>query len=114
MIESYPGAFSQILTNFIINSLVHGFDGNQAGQIRIEVARTNGTIELHYADNGRGVSPEIRDRIFEPFFTTARSQGSTGLGLHIVFNIVTRTLGGTITCESAPGKGIKFHVVMPV
>ncbi|MFH0729878.1 MAG: ATP-binding protein [Pseudomonadota bacterium] len=114
VIESYPGAFSQILTNFIINSLVHGFDVDQVGRIRIEVAGTNGSIELHYADNGRGVTPEIRDRIFEPFFTTARSQGSTGLGLHIVFNIVTRTLGGTITCESTPGQGTNFHVVMPI
>lgn len=114
VIESYPGAFSQILTNFIINSLVHGFEADQAGQIRIEVIRTNGTLKLHYGDNGGGMAPEIRDRIFEPFFTTARSQGSTGLGLHIVFNIVTRTLGGTITCESAPGRGTEFHVAMPL
>jgi signal transduction histidine kinase len=114
VIESYPGAFSQILTNLIINSLVHGFEADQAGQIRIEVTGTNGSLELRYGDNGSGMAPEIRDRIFEPFFTTARSQGSTGLGLHIVFNIVTRTLGGTITCESAPGRGTNFHIVMPV
>lgn len=113
-IESYPGAFSQILTNFIINSLVHAFDPGQAGEIRIEVSRSNGTLELRYSDNGRGMTAPNRARIFEPFFTTARSQGSTGLGLHIVFNIVTRTLGGTITCESAPGQGTSFHVVMPV
>jgi signal transduction histidine kinase len=114
VIESYPGAFSQILTNFIINSLAHGFEAGEAGQIRIEVARTNATLELRYTDNGSGMAPEIRERIFEPFFTTARSQGSTGLGLHIVFNIVTRTLGGTIACESAPGQGANFHIVMPV
>jgi signal transduction histidine kinase len=114
VIESYPGAISQILTNFIINSLVHAFAPDQAGLIRIEVARTNGTLELHYSDDGSGMTPEIRDRIFEPFFTTARSQGSTGLGLHIVFNIVTRTLGGTLVCESAPGQGTHFHVAMPV
>jgi signal transduction histidine kinase len=114
VIESYPGAISQILTNFIINSLVHAFAPDQAGLIRIEVARTNGTLELHYSDDGSGMVPEIRDRIFEPFFTTARSQGSTGLGLHIVFNIVTRTLGGTLVCESTPGQGTHFHVAMPV
>ena len=67
-----------------------------------------------YSDNGRGMAPEVRDRIFEPFFTTARSQGSTGLGLHIVFNIVTRTLQGSITCESTPGKGTTFKLTMPV
>ena len=114
VIESYPGALSQILTNFIINSLVHAFDADQSGQICIEVTKNNNAIELHYGDNGKGMSPEIRDRIFEPFFTTARSQGATGLGLHIVFNIVTRALGGAITCESTLGQGTDFHVVMPL
>jgi signal transduction histidine kinase len=114
VIESYPGAFSQILTNFIVNSLVHGFDPEQAGEIRIEASRTDAVLELCYADNGKGMAPEIRDRVFEPFFTTARSQGSTGLGLHIVFNIVTRTLGGTIVCESLPGQGTSFRVTMPL
>lgn len=113
-IESYPGAFSQILTNFIINSLVHAFAPEQTGLIRIEVVKHDDTLELRYNDNGCGMAPEIRDKIFEPFFTTARSQGSTGLGLHIVFNIVTRTLGGTIKCESTPGQGTSFHVVMPL
>jgi len=114
VIESYPGAFSQILTNLIINSLTHGFEPEQAGTIRIEVGRTDSTLELRYIDNGKGMPAEVRDRIFEPFFTTARSHGSTGLGLHIVFNIVTRTLGGAIVCESEPGQGTSFHVTMPV
>jgi signal transduction histidine kinase len=114
VIESYPGAFSQILTNFIINSLHHAFDPEQAGEIRIEVSRSNSMLVLRYSDNGKGMTAETRDRIFEPFFTTARSKGSTGLGLHIVFNIVTRTLGGTIACESTPGQGASFHVTMPV
>ncbi len=114
VLESFPGAFSQLLTNFIINSLIHAFEPDQMGEIRIEVNRTNGVLDIRYVDNGKGMAPENRDRIFEPFFTTARSQGSTGLGLHIVFNIVTRTLGGTIVCESAPGQGTAFHVTMPV
>ncbi|WP_310601291.1 ATP-binding protein [Desulfobulbus sp.] len=114
MVESYPGAFSQILTNLIVNTLTHGFDPAQAGTIQIEVRRTDGNLELRYADNGKGMPAEIRDRIFEPFFTTARGQGSTGLGMHIVFNIVTRTLGGTITCESTPGQGTVFVMTMPV
>ncbi|MDD2464096.1 MAG: ATP-binding protein [Desulfobulbus sp.] len=114
MVESYPGAFSQILTNFIINSLVHGFAAEQAGEIRIEVERSEGTLKVTYKDTGVGMPPEVRDRIFEPFFTTARSQGSTGLGLHIVFNIVTRTLQGTLECESSVGQGTAFIVTMPV
>lgn len=114
VIESYPGAFSQILTNFIVNSLTHAYDEGQAGVLRIEIARADGFLNLTYSDDGRGISPEVQDRIFEPFYTTARSKGSTGLGLHIVFNIVTNTLGGTITCCSAPGHGTTFQVRMPV
>jgi len=114
VIESYPGALSQILTNLIVNSLTHAFRENEAGLIRIEVAKNDGTLNLTYSDDGCGIAPEIQDRIFEPFFTTARAKGSTGLGLHIVFNIVTSTLGGTITCCSAPGQGTTFQVRMPV
>ena len=114
VIESYPGAFSQILTNFIVNSLTHAYDEGQAGLIHIEVVQTDGSLSLTYSDDGRGIAPELQDKIFEPFYTTARAKGSTGLGLHIVFNIVTRTLGGTITCCSAPGHGTTFQVRMPV
>jgi signal transduction histidine kinase len=71
-------------------------------------------LTLTYSDDGCGIAPEMQDRIFEPFFTTARAKGSTGLGLHIVFNIVTGTLGGTVTCCSAPGQGTTFQVRMPV
>jgi signal transduction histidine kinase len=114
VIESYPGALSQILTNFIVNSLTHAFGEGQAGLIRIAVARNDGMLSLTYSDDGCGIAPEVQDRIFEPFYTTARAKGSTGLGLHIVFNIVTGTLGGTITCCSAPGQGTTFQVRMPV
>jgi len=114
VIESYPGALSQILTNLILNSLTHAFRENEAGLIRIEVVKNDGTLNLTYSDDGCGIAPDIQDRIFEPFFTTARAKGSTGLGLHIVFNIVTGTLGGTITCCSAPGQGTTFQVRMPV
>ncbi|MBP9943445.1 MAG: HAMP domain-containing protein [Desulfomicrobium sp.] len=114
VIESYPGALSQILTNFIVNSLTHAFGEGQAGLIRIAVVRNDGTLSLTYSDDGCGIAPEVQDRIFEPFYTTARAKGSTGLGLHIVFNIVTGTLGGTITCCSAPGQGTTFQVRMPV
>lgn len=114
VIESYPGALSQILTNFIVNSLTHAFGEGQAGLIRIAVARNDGMLSLTYSDDGCGIAPEVQDRIFEPFYTTARAKGSTGLGLHIVFNIVTGTLGGTVTCCSAPGQGTTFQVRVPV
>jgi len=114
VIESYPGALSQILTNFIVNSLTHAYGEGQVGLIRIKIEKNDGMLTLTYSDDGCGIAPEMQDRIFEPFFTTARAKGSTGLGLHIVFNIVTSTLGGTITCCSAPGQGTTFQVRMPV
>ncbi len=114
VIESYPGAFSQILTNFIVNSLTHAYKEGQEGLIRIEIAKSDGTLTLTYSDDGCGIAPEMQGRVFEPFFTTARAKGSTGLGLHIVFNIVTGTLGGNVTCCSAPGQGTTFQVRMPV
>ncbi|MDX9833751.1 MAG: ATP-binding protein [Desulfobulbus sp.] len=114
VIESYPGAISQIITNWIINSLVHAFAPDQAGEVTIEADKEGDMLNLRYIDNGRGMAPEVRDCIFEPFFTTARGQGSTGLGLHIVFNIVTATLGGSISCMSEPGQGTSFHVTVPL
>jgi signal transduction histidine kinase len=114
VIESYPGALSQILTNLIFNSLIHAFDESSSGTIRIEVVKENGTLSLTYADNGRGIDPALQNKIFEPFFTTARAKGSTGLGLHIVFNIVSSTLGGTITCCSEPGQGTTFLIRIPL
>ncbi len=114
VIESYPGALSQILTNLIFNSLIHAFDEGSSGTIRIKVVKENGTLSLTYADNGRGIDPALQNKIFEPFFTTARAKGSTGLGLHIVFNIVSSTLGGTITCCSEPGQGTTFLIRIPL
>jgi signal transduction histidine kinase len=114
VVESYPGAFSQILTNFIVNSLTHAFGEDQSGLIRIQVTVENQMLCLTYSDDGCGIPAEAQGRIFEPFYTTARAHGSTGLGLHIVFNIVTRTLGGTVTCCSAPGHGTTFQVRMPL
>lgn len=112
-IDSYPGAFSQILTNFVINSLTHAFDEGQAGVIRIAVRMDGAALVLSYSDDGRGIPPEAQDKIFDPFYTSARSRGSTGLGLHIVFNVVTRTLNGSVTCCSEPGHGTTFVVRFP-
>lgn len=113
IIDSYPGAISQILTNFVINSLTHAFDEEQSGLIRIVVSMDQGTLVLNYSDDGRGIPPEVQDKIFDPFYTSARSKGSTGLGLHIVFNIVSSTLNGTVTCCSEPGQGTTFVVRFP-
>ncbi len=113
-IESYPGIFSQIISNFIINSLSHGFEFITKGEITISVTSKNEHLYLDYRDNGRGIKENMRQQIFEPFFTTKRGQGGSGLGMHIVYNLITQSLKGNIVCESQEGEGICFHVSFPI
>lgn len=112
-IRSHPGAFSQIISNLIINSLMHGFLEQTSGKILIQVIKREGDILFRYSDNGRGMRESDRLQIFEPFFTTARHRGGSGLGMHIVFNLVTQTLKGTIRCISAPGQGTTYEILIP-
>lgn len=112
-LKSYPGTFSQIVTNLVMNSLIHGFDGIEHGEISITVSRTGENITMIYSDNGVGIPRENLEKIFEPFFTTRRSSGGTGLGLNITMNLITRNLGGNIICESEPGKGTRFIITFP-
>ncbi|MFO1351373.1 MAG: ATP-binding protein [Gammaproteobacteria bacterium] len=114
-IDGYPGPLAQILTNFIMNSLMHGYDEHQIGAIRISARRTGDDgLELRYADDGKGIPRAIQGKIFEPFFTTQRSRGGSGLGLHLVYNIVTRQLNGTISVESEAGQGAAFVLRLPL
>ncbi|MEO5362072.1 MAG: HAMP domain-containing histidine kinase [Magnetococcus sp. DMHC-8] len=112
-INSCPGALSQIITNLVVNSLIHAWQEGEAGKILFHVVETGGDIRLRYSDNGCGMEEKDRLRIFEPFFTTARQRGGSGLGLHIVFNLVTQTLKGTIHCVSAPGEGTLYEIYLP-
>jgi len=113
-IDSYPGSFSQIVTNLIMNSVIHAFDDEDAGHISIHIERSEDQVILTYTDNGVGVDEENLAKIFDPFFTTKRGFGGTGLGMHIVYNLVTQQLKGVIKCESHLGKGIKFIITIPV
>jgi len=113
MVDSFPGAFSQILTNLIINSLLHGFEDMEKGQIKIEVTVEGRSIQLDYSDNGKGMNDESQQRIFDPFFTTKRGMGGTGLGMHLVYNLVSEKLKGEIECESTPGKGTWIMISVP-
>ncbi len=111
--ENDPGALFQIISNLIMNSLIHGFEGLERGAIDIDVALESGHILLMYHDNGRGIPADDRAHIFDQFFTTKRDQGGSGLGLNIVYRLVTQTLLGTIACESPPGNGTTFHLRFP-
>jgi signal transduction histidine kinase len=111
-VETYPGALAQILANLVSNALVHAFDLGRAGVIRISVHAQDGWITLKFFDDGNGIAPENLKRVFDPFFTTRRSQGGSGLGLNIVFNLVQQ-LGGTVGVASEPGRGAEFTVRFP-
>ncbi len=112
-VNSYPGALSQIMTNFLMNSLLHGFEGYDEGTITIDVQKVGEVVSIIYQDTGCGISEVDLGHIYEPFFTTKRGQGGSGLGLQIVYNLVTQTLVGKIQCFSAVGEGTKFELEFP-
>jgi signal transduction histidine kinase len=113
-LKSDPGAISQIITNLIMNSLIHGFDGIEAGEIQIDIKKDKKSVLFRYRDNGVGIKETELRQIFEPFFTTRRREGGSGLGLHVIYNLVTQGLGGTITCSSEEGKGVEFRIQIPL
>jgi ligand-binding sensor domain-containing protein/signal transduction histidine kinase len=110
---TYPGAISQIVVNLVMNSLIHAFDGIEHGEIRIECEGYDEEWLLLYRDNGVGMREDVRQRVFDPFFTTKRGQGGSGLGLHVVYNLVTQLLRGSLDCVSAPGQGVEFQIQLP-
>lgn len=99
--EINPGTLSQILTNLVMNSVIHGFEGKADGRILVEVDEDSEHIRLTYYDNGKGIPKEWRTRVFEPFFTSKRHAGGSGLGLHILHNLVTSTLAGKVRIDDA-------------
>ena len=115
MVDGYPGILSQIITNLVMNAILHGFGDRRGGHIKIKVEPDGqGWVGLIFADDGKGIAPQHLDRIFDPFFTTKMGQGGSGLGLNIVYNLVVGTMGGTIVCRSEPGMGAEFHVRFPL
>ncbi len=115
VLETYPGALAQVVTNLIMNAVTHAFPDDRAGFIELRVVAYRGDmVRMTFRDDGVGVSPENRARLFDPFFTTRRDKGSTGLGLHIVYNLVTASLQGSISVESEPGRGTTFIIDLPL
>ena len=113
-LDGYPGALSQIINNLILNAITHAFPDKSAGEICIRAhQQDDGWIELVFADNGQGIAPEHLEQVFDPFFTTRMGQGGSGLGLNIVYNLVTGSLGGTIAVTSQPGQGTQFLIRFP-
>ena len=114
IIDGYPGSYGQILTNLFLNAVNHAFGGGRAGAISISARpRGHDDVEIIFADNGAGMTPDVQRQAFDPFFTTRRNDGGTGLGLHIVYNLVTQQLGGRMMLESRVGQGTTFRIIMP-
>ncbi|HAT33147.1 MAG TPA: histidine kinase [Janthinobacterium sp.] len=113
MLDSYPGALAQVLTNLTLNCVEHAFDADTEGKIEIGVCADGAWIEMRVSDNGKGIRADMLDKVFDPFVTTRRGQGGTGLGLNIVFNLIVKQFGGTISVSSVLGRGASFIVRIP-
>ena len=112
--NSYPGPYGQVLTNLFLNSVAHAFPDGKPGLVDIKVRESGkDNVEIIFSDNGCGMSLDVRRRAFDPFFTTRRDQGGTGLGLHIVYSIVTNRLGGRLDLDSEPGSGTRVQIILP-
>jgi signal transduction histidine kinase len=113
-LDSYPGPLGQIFTNLVTNALLHAFEGLPRGSITVAPrVLDEDSVQIEFADDGRGIPITDQRRIFDPFFTTRLGRGGTGLGLHIVYNLVTQVLGGRITVHSSPGNGTRFVLALP-
>jgi PAS domain S-box-containing protein len=113
-LDSYPGPLEQVLTNLLHNSILHGFERRDHGQIQVRAERDAETVVLTYEDNGCGIPEANLAHIFEPFYTTKLGQGGSGLGLYIVYNLVTHSLGGTLSAENLATQGTRFVLRIPL
>ncbi|GLX79540.1 hypothetical protein tinsulaeT_28800 [Thalassotalea insulae] len=108
------GAISQVFSNLIMNSIIHGFDEIEQGRIKISIYSKNNNLVIHYADNGKGLAPESLNQLFEPFYTTKRGDGGSGLGTHLIYNLVHSSLKGSIKVNSELGKGLAYLIKIPL
>ncbi len=113
-IDSYPGAFAQVISNIINNAVMHAFPEKSMGIITIHVEKRHNNVQISIRDNGEGIQKEHLNHIFEPFFTTKSDFGGSGLGLHIAFNIVHDLLEGTLKAASEKKKFTEFIIELPL
>ena len=113
MMDSQPGPLGQIVINLVNNAYLHAFEGRSNGVLTISARIDGDQVQMCVADNGVGMSPEVKEKLFEPFFSTKIGKGGTGLGMAIVRNLVTKTLGGRISVVSKVGEGTRVDIVLP-
>ena len=114
VIDSYPGALSQVITNIVMNAIIHAFEGKDKGKVLIRVVHDGSNVHLNCSDNGRGMTAESLTKVFEAYYTTREGQGGSGLGTSIIYKLVTETLQGQISCSSELGVGTMFTITIPV
>jgi len=113
--DSYPGAMSQVFTNLISNALAHGFEGRSQGRMHLQGRLINGArVELRFSDDGIGIPKAHLKSVFDPFFTTKLGRGGSGLGMNIVYNLVTGVLGGQVTLDSTVDEGTTITLTLPL
>lgn len=112
-IYSHPGAIAQIIINLIVNSIIHGFENINRGEITIDIAMEQQRLYLTYQDNGHGLTSDELEKLFMPFYTTKSEQGGTGLGTHIIYNLAIDTLNGAIKAESPENQGLIYEMNFP-
>lgn len=113
-ITSKPGAINQILINLILNSIYHAFEDIEGGTITINIMNLSDQLHINYSDDGSGIDESIKTKIFDPFTTTKRGSGGSGLGMHLVYNLVTQALDGHISFENNTEKGVSFDIAFPI
>jgi signal transduction histidine kinase len=114
-IDGYPGPYGQVITNFINNALLHGFEDRNGGMMQLRAELSDAQhVKIRFSDNGNGIRPEHLRRVFDPFFTTKLGHGGSGLGMNIVHNIVTDLLGGSIIVESKVEVGTVVTLHLPI
>lgn len=112
-IKCNAGLLSQMFTNLVLNSIIHGFEGIEAGKIDIVITVNGGNIEINYQDDGIGMNEDSIKKLFEPFYTTKRNSGGTGLGAHIIYNVINQGLHGTLEVKSDENQGLKYRILLP-
>lgn len=113
-LTSYPGSLGQIITNLTQNAILHAFKQKTSGSISVRCTKKDKKVQIVFTDNGCGISQSDVGKIFDPFFTTSRNRGGTGLGLHIVHNLITQKMAGTIKVSSTPDQGTEFVITLPI
>ena len=113
-LNSYPGAFSQIVSHLVQNSVNHGFSKKDHGKISFDIHTEGQNLLFRYKDDGEGMTPIVVKRIFDPFYTTKREKGHQGLGMNIIYNLVTQLMKGDIDCKSTGAQGVKITISVPL